>query len=146
MPAPAKKLEQSEEKQKESNISSLFGIKSAKRAKETDDDHIDISTPPQSSQKQENHQIELSNTPPGTSKKFITLDHSGKSGSSDECMIIDSGPDQKPEPVAVNPWIDQQKKQKELEDNQQLDPLKEFKIYQQEKREQLEAKNRTEKQ
>lgn len=60
-------------------------------------------------------------------------------------MILDGVIDQKADQVSTNPWIDQQKKQKELEDNQQLDPLREFKIYQQEKREQLEAKNRNEK-
>lgn len=60
-------------------------------------------------------------------------------------MILDGVADQRAEPVSTNPWIDQQKKQKELEDNQQLDPLREFKIYQQEKREQLEARNRNEK-
>ena len=60
-------------------------------------------------------------------------------------MILDGVTDQRADPVSTNPWIDQQKKQKELEDNQQLDPLREFKIYQQEKREQLEAKNRNEK-
>jgi len=145
MPAPSKKLEQSEEKPKESNISSIFGIKSAKRAKETEHENIGSSTPPQSSRKYENYQIELSNTPAISTKNVITLDQSGKSISSDECMILDGVTDQRADPVSTNPWIDQQKKQKELEDNQQLDPLREFKIYQQEKREQLEAKNRNEK-